>query len=328
MTSCVSPISFFCRRLLAVGACFLALSGTLQESQAQRVSPDERKLQESLQKVYRSWGNAMRMKVYPEWAKHSTTGLRREVENQIRSQKMPFPRALFDSPLAAPQVARLRFVRARAVGEEAQLVYFGRIDLEGAGGGAELSENLLVIWFGKEQGTWRVGQVQVIDLDPLPLLRRNIKAFRYEALDEKELTVDGKLPPVPNLAPKPDFSAKVFAVSFNEKAHVSINGGVSEHHFQANRAAQVVMGGLKKGKNTIRLEVSKLSGDEKPRDTVDDRAPFVVRLYMMPDDSRKELPVVVWSYEPEDGKAPTDVIEDTFVIDDAVLQQRFRKVGE
>lgn len=291
------------------------------------INDEERALRDELQGVYRSWAEAMRLRDYPQWAKHSTSWLKVEVENQIRSQKMQFPRALFESPMVAPQVARLRFVRAKAVGEEAQLVYFGRVELEGGGGG-EMPENLLVIWFGKEQGEWRVGRVQVIDLDPLPIVRRNIKAFRYEALEQPELVVDGKLPPTPKRAPQPDYTAKVFAISLNERANISINGGVSDHEFKANRAAQVVLGGLKRGKNTIRLDVAKLEGEDRPRDTLDDRAPFVVRLYLMPDDPQRELPVIAWRYEPEDGKAPTEPIVETIVVDDAMLQQRFRKIEE
>jgi len=296
-------------------------------SYGQRVSDEERALRDELQDVYRSWAAAMRAKDYPVWAKCSTSWLKVEVENQIRSQKMQFPRALFESPMAAPQVARLRFVRAKAVGNEAQLMYFGRVELE-EGGGGDMPENLLVIWFGKEQGTWRVGRVQVIDLDSLPIVRRNIKGFRYEALDQPELVVDGKVPATPKRAPKADYIAKLFAISLNEQAKISINGGASDHEFKANRSAQVVIGGLKRGKNTIRLDVSKLLGDDKPRDTVDDRAPFVVRLYLMPDEPQRQLPVIVWRYEPEDGKAPTEPITETFVVDDEMLQQRYRKLDE
>jgi len=294
-------------------------------SYGQRVSDGERALRDELQGVYRSWAEAMRNRDYAAWAKCSTSWLKVEVENQIRSQKMQFPRALFESPMAAPQVARLRFVRAKAVGNEAQLVYFGRVEVGGDGGG-EMPENLLVIWFGKEQGAWRVGRVQVIDLDPLPIVRRNIKGFRYEALDEPELVVDGKLPETPKPVPQPDYVAKIFAISLNEQAKISINGGVSDHEFKANRSAEVVLGGLKRGENTLRLDVSKLEGEDKPRDNVDDRAPFVVRLYLMPDDPQRQLPVIAWRYEPEDGKAPTEPIVETFVVDDAMLQQRFRKL--
>lgn len=305
--------------LLAIGV-FTAPLGY-----AQGLGDDERALRDELQGVYRSWADAMRARDYPAWAKFSTSWLKVEVENQIRSQKMQFPRALFESPMAAPQVARLRFVRAKAVGNEAQLVYFGRVDLGGDGGG-QMPENLLVLWFGREQGSWKVGRVQVIDLDPLPIVRRNIKGFRYEALDEPELVVDGKLPVTPKRAPQPDYVAKLFAISLNEQAKVSINGGASDHEFKANRSAQVVLGGLKRGENTIRLDVSKLLGDDKPRDTVDDRAPFIVRLYLMPDDPQRQLPVIAWRYEPEDGKAPTKPITETFVVDDEMLQQRYRKV--
>lgn len=296
-------------------------------SYGQGVSDDERTLRDELQGVYRSWAGAMRARDYPAWAKFSTSWLKVEVENQIRSQKMQFPRALFESPMAAPQVARLRFVRAKAVGDEAQLVYFGRVEFGGDGDG-EMPENLLVIWFGKEQGSWRVGRVQVIDLDPLPIVRRNIKGFRYEALDEPEIVVDGKLPETTKRAPQPDYIAKVFAISLNEQAKVTINGGVSDHEFKANRAAQVVIGGLKRGENTIQLDVSKLLGEDKPRDTVDDRAPFVVRVYLMPDDPQRQLPVIAWRYEPEDGKAPTEPIVETFVVDDKMLEQRYRKLDE
>ncbi|QQL46255.1 hypothetical protein [Sulfuriroseicoccus oceanibius] len=291
---------------------------------AQAPGAGERELRDRLQRVYRAWAGAMRDRNLDAWQSSSTQALQNEVRNQIVSQKLPYPRALFESPLMAPQVSRLRFVRARQVGDEAQLVYFGRFDAGLIEEGKRPPENLLVIWFGREQGGWAVGRIQMLDLDPMPEVRAKMRRFDYSFLDEPGFVVDGVLPKVAKLAPRPDFIGKVFAISFNESTEVMING-VSDHSFGATRAAQLVLGGFKRGENTVSVKVSPLAEGQEPADTLDDNAPYVIRLYLMPDDPSKQFPVIVWRYESEDGTAPSEPIEATFVIDDKVIEQRYRR---
>ena len=85
---------------------------------------------------------------YEAWKTYTSNYRRAVTRNNIVSQKLEFPGALFSVPMQPASIEGMDPIQARAVGPTAQLVYFGQIDvgLE-LPEGTVLPESLLILKF-------------------------------------------------------------------------------------------------------------------------------------------------------------------------------------
>ena len=90
------------------------------------LSAQKEEIRENLERVYHNWRMAMRDKDYAKWAETTAAFRKAEIRNAIVSQGRKFPDALFDVPLAPPEIRNLKLLDVRAVGFTANLIFFGQ----------------------------------------------------------------------------------------------------------------------------------------------------------------------------------------------------------
>lgn len=255
-------------------------------------------LRGALETAYGRWREAIIRKDPVGWAGSITRYRQTKIRNEIVSELRSFPDAVFSADLQPPPLTGLRLLEVEAVGVTAHLVYYGKVDM---GQDRELlKDNLLKLRFYQEAGVWKYDSNRIISLDSVPEVRTEIVAGRRpEFLDSPEYTPPGTMPPPPPLCRVPDFKAGYKLQSFGYEA--TLNAGGCDHApVQDSLEQQVLIGGLVKGRNEIRLKIrpGKVPDGEKPA--------LEIRIYLLPKDSNLQGREVLRWQAPE-GNVPAEV---------------------
>lgn len=251
-----------------------------------------------LEAAYGRWRDAIIRKDPVGWASSITRYRQTKIRNEIVSELRSFPEAVFSADLHPPPLTGLRLLEAEAAGATAHLVYYGKVDM---GQDRELlKDNLLKLRFYQEAGVWKYDSNRIISLDSVPEVRTEIVAGRRpEFLDSPEYTPPGTMPPPPPLCRVPEFKAGYKLQSFGYEATLSA-GGCDHAPVQDSLEQQVLIGGLVKGRNEIRLKIrpGKVPDGEKPA--------LQIRIYLLPKDSNLQGREVLRWQAPE-GSVPAEV---------------------
>jgi hypothetical protein len=251
-----------------------------------------------LEAAYGRWRDAIIRKDPVGWASSITRYRQTKIRNEIVSELRSFPEAVFSADLQPPPLTGLRHLEAEAAGVTAHLVYYGKVDM---GQDRELlKDNLLKLRFYQEAGVWKYDSNRIISLDSVPEVRTEIVAGRRpEFLDSPEYTPPGTMPPPPPLCRVPEFKAGYKLQSFGYEAILSA-GGCEHAPVQDSLEQQVLIGGLVKGRNEIRLKIrpGKVPDGEKPA--------LQIRIYLLPNDSNLQGREVLRWQAPE-GSVPAEV---------------------
>lgn len=251
-----------------------------------------------LEAAYGRWRDAIIRKDPVGWASSITRYRQTKIRNEIVSELRSFPEAVFSADLQPPPLTGLRLLEAEAAGVTAHLVYYGKVDM-----GQDrdlLKDNLLKLRFYQEAGVWKYDSNRIISLDSVPEVRTEIVAGRRpEFLDSPEYTPPGTMPPPPPLCRVPEFKAGYKLQSFGYEATLSA-GGCDHAPVQDSLEQQVLIGGLVKGRNEIRLKIrpGKVPDGEKPV--------LQIRIYLLPNDSNLQGREVLRWQAPE-GSVPAEV---------------------
>lgn len=255
-------------------------------------------LRGALETAYGRWREAIIRKDPTAWAGSITRYRQTKIRNEIVSELRSFPDAVFSADLQPPPLTGLRLLEVEAVGVTAHLVYYGKVDM---GQDRELlKDNLLKLRFYQEAGVWKYDSNRIISLDSVPEVRTEIVAGRRpEFLDSPEYTPPGTMPPPPPLCRVPDFKAGYKLQSFGYETILSA-GGCDHAPVQDSLEQQVLIGGLVKGRNEIRLKIlpGKVPDGEKPA--------LQIRIYLLPKDSNLQGREVLRWQAPE-GNVPAEV---------------------
>lgn len=214
---------------------------------------DDTTLRAELERVYHTWRGAMLNRDARAWRESTSRYRQVHTHNMIVSQRQPYPEAVFAVPMKPPDITRLRLLDARAVGETAQLVYFGRIDL---GLEAEdVPDNILVLRYLKDPEGWRFDTSRLVNLAGVPDLRSKLQqGGEPDFLNEPEFTPPGKAPPVPPACKPPQYMAAFQIESIGYETKVRINGfdypPVSDVGIN-----QLVIGGLNRDENALEMAI-------------------------------------------------------------------------
>jgi len=298
--------------LLLVVGCLLPCHSTHADALAEVRQGDDA-LTRELESLYRDWQRAITSRDITLWTRTTAESRQAITRNLIISEKQPWPAALFRNPFPTPETNLLRHMATRYHGPTAQLAYFGRIRLDERPT-SQSPESIALIHFLDEGNGWRFDSLQIIDLTQLADVRAAMQQGNTEFLDDPTFLPSGQLPSIPDPAESPEFIAKIYA---NVPQHhlVAIINDTSKHQLIANISAEVVIGGIKTGKNAIRFILEPLEENAEPP---------IVSVYLMPDDLPHPgaVPVLVYHFEPDSPEAVR--VEETFTIDDAVIEQRIR----
>ncbi|MFV1995050.1 MAG: hypothetical protein ACC661_06405 [Verrucomicrobiales bacterium] len=257
-------------------------------------------LRSRLESTYAKWQSAMMSKDYRAWARSTASHRQTLTRNIIVSQRLPFPRSLFELPMRPPEIANLKFIDTRNSSDEALAIYYGKVDygvpLESPA--SEVPENLFLLYYYKEDGQWKFDSSRYLNLNTAPGIRGEIARGNRSFLDDPQFELPPPQPPAPEICPLPDYTAHLRVVAIGYECAIRIN----QHHLSVvsqNVTIDLVIGGLMKGKNLLALETTQLEAPEDPDNPGKALARrFELSIWVRPDDPRKP-PVRVYEFAPE-----------------------------
>jgi len=261
----LSPAKFFHLPLLALFGLASALALLVSSPVSLRAQPSiagsvrsEPALLATLSGVFESWRASMETGDLTQWERTTAYSRQIETRNRIVSQKLPFPQALFDDSVGAPGLAGLVPVGVLSTGETATSTYFGRANFgEDEGAGVAVSDNLLVLHFLFEDGRWLFDNLRVVKLGNDGEILLQIRNGDFSFLKGDEFQPAPSLPPVPQPVPVPDLIAEAWVDATGYEVKVIVNGHPSGV-FRNMKSTEMVMGGVRRGQNTVRLEIRPL----------------------------------------------------------------------
>ena len=257
---------------------------------------EDEALRHALERAFSGWRTAIATRNLAAWKDNTAAFRQVEVRNMIVSQKQPFPQALFDFPLHAPEPGTLRFLKAEAKGPTAVALYFGKVEV-GIPDAGEIPENLLLLRFASESGRWKFDTMRLINLAGTPEVRTSLKSGGSLAdLNSPEFEPSGEIPLVPKLCGAPDHVAALQVASLGYATLPKVNGFALTPVADAAEQ-QIIIGGLKAGENTLELEI-------KPTPVAEGSARHLeVNAVVITGNESKPM-IRVFTWRPPTGSAP------------------------
>ncbi len=288
--------------LLAAAAFLLVCSPltALSQNPESAARPDNT-IRVSLESAYDAWRRSMAAGDLKTWEAMTAFSRQIETRNRIVSQKQPFPQALFDDPVEAPSLGGLIPLGVLSTGETATATYFGKANF-GDGAGLAISDNILVLHFLKEEGRWKFDNLRIVKIGNDGELLLQIRNSDFSFLQGDEFQPAPFLPPVPQPVEAPDFIAEAWVDATGYEVKITVNGHPTGT-FKNIKVTELVMGGVRRGQNQIRIETKLL--ESAPSGT----PPKVeVALYAAEDPAGQATRV--YHYNPGTSVAP--VVNETF----------------
>lgn len=257
-----SPISLYAlnrRRMLGL----LTAAGLSPAARAQ--SSDAAALRTELERTYLNWLTAMRRSDVTAFAAHTSRYRQMCLRNEVVSLRQPWPSAVFRSVIQAPDLSRLTFVDATAVGDTARAVYFGRVDFALDIDVPVTPENPLIVRFLKEGGVWKFDWIQYVNLGPNEDARRDARSGGRQWLEAEEFRLTGRYPEIPKACREPYQIAALSIRALGCRVTVDVNRGTHVETVENNHGGRVITGGLQKGQNVVTITpVNLTSGSQAP----------------------------------------------------------------
>jgi hypothetical protein len=208
-------------------------------------------LRVNLEKSYTAFINALNAKDNDQLKNSVSSHSYMTIKNQMASSGGKFPDDLYKmAPMVTMDLKKLKFLKAAENGPTANLIYFGK----GPVGG----EAFIIIQFLKENNQWKFEGVKEKDNENLI---KKMKAKDMSFLNQKEFKPDGIMPATPKEVPAGDYKAMVDVMSYGYKTTVKING-VEQKGAEGGSSSSMIIGGIKKGMNSIEITASPLAGKD------------------------------------------------------------------
>ncbi|HVD96584.1 MAG TPA: hypothetical protein VNB90_00175 [Cytophagaceae bacterium] len=175
-------------------------------------------------------------------------------KNELISAQVKFPDGFFASaPRMVYDLKKETFVKAFANGTTANSIYYGK-DAFG-------SESLLILRFIKENEQWKFYNAQnKLSQDILAKCKAGDTTF----LKTKDFYPDGNAPAVPAEITSIDFKATLDLFCEGYSVKIKING-IEQPGTDKTTNDIVVLGGVKKGTNTIEITATPITGKTMQR---------------------------------------------------------------
>ncbi len=250
--------------------------------------PHQERARELGETLYNTWRLAMQRRDEQAWQKVTPRSRQQKVRNLVRSMKGKMSEDFFsEEAKSLPMLENFRFIGAIAGAQRRtmNLVYLGRLLV----GEDETQTVAYVLYFIDEtgKGAWTFDQSRFVSLEHLPDYATRLSKKDVEVLRDVELFHPyATVPAVPTLVGDPQLVGKVFLDIPGRAVTMKING-VSTHEFHDERRADVILGGLRRGENTINYTIN--DADGAPRDS------FAIGLFVMPEKEGNQ-PAVVFEH--------------------------------
>lgn len=217
-------------------------------------------LRPTLERAYNAWRAAINSGNLAQWEEATAFSRQIEVRNTIVSQKLPFPKALFADPIGAPGLEGLIGLGVLSTGSTATSTYFGKANF-GGGEGVAISDNLLVLHFLKEEGRWSFDNLRIVKIGQDAELLLQIRNSDFSFLQGEEFQPAAQLPPIPQPVSSPDYIAEAWIDATGFEVTIEVNGHRTGK-FTNLKTTELVIGGVRRGQNTIRLTAKLLENLE------------------------------------------------------------------
>lgn len=232
--------------------CFLLVAALQPLTAAPQTSfstPDQKVARDIVESVYSTWRIGMMRANESAWRSATTHSRQMKVRNLIISQKGEFPHDFFRNQPEPPSLEKFRYIGTLASANKQSLAatYVGNVQL----GDSKADENAFVLLFVQEDGKWKFDQSRMFNLARLPKVKERLHKGDLSVLTEQDgFHPYDAAPAVPQACPRPQLIGKVFVDAPGRSIDMKING-ISVHEFTDERRADVISGGLRRGKNTI-----------------------------------------------------------------------------
>lgn len=211
--------------------------------------PDQKAARATAERVYSTWRIGMVRKDETAWRSVTTRARQMKVRNLIVSQKGNFPHDFFHDQPEPPSLDKFAYIGSITGCGNRTLAstYVGNVKL----GEGKVAENAFVLLFVYEDGKWKFDQSRMFNLESVPQVKERLHKGDLSVLVEQDgFHPYGAAPAVPSPCGRPQLIGKVFVDSPGRSIDMRING-ISVHQFEDERRADVISGGLKRGRNTI-----------------------------------------------------------------------------
>lgn len=282
---------------LCIAAPDWSLSQEATQVEAPPLGVSTPKMRRQLEGLYTSWREAMEAQNFEAWKQVTAQARQGEIRNQIVSQRLRYPEAMFATPLRAPMLEGLVHVDTLLRGDTAASIYFGRADF-GISESADVSENFIVLRFVREFGIWKYDNLRVVKFGTDPSVLLKLRNGDNSFLEAAEFQPDPRPPRIPGPVAVPDFIAELWVTSVGYEAKVTVN---AQHHsaIANDSGRELINGGLSKGTNRISIEVKEIPLDPgTPRhlevgvysaETIQDKAERVFHYRTEPGEAAKNV---------------------------------------
>ncbi len=247
--------------------------------------PDQKTARNTVERVYSTWRLGMMRGDEAAWRSATTRSRQVKVRNLVVSQKGDFPGAFFRNQPDPPSLDKFQYIGSITGCKHHTLAatYVGNVQL----GDAKASENAYVLLFVFEDGKWKFDQSRMFNLERLPEVKKRLHKRDLSVLKEQDGFHPYDAPPaVPVSCGAPQLIGKVFVDAPGRTIDMKING-VSVHQFSDERRADVISGGLRRGKNTISYTITTHEKMEHPS--------MAIGLFVMPE-TRGNRPTCVFDH--------------------------------
>lgn len=233
-------------------AIFLSGSVSIALPQDTPAAKPDNSIRVSLESAYEAWRRSMDTGDLSLW--EQTTAFSRQIEtrNRIVSQKLLFPQALFEDPIEAPSLGGLIPLGVLSTGDTATSTYFGKANF-GSEPGVPVTDNLLVLHFLREDGKWKFDNLRIVKIGNDGEILLQIRNSDFSFLAGDEFQPAPFLPPVPQPVEAPAYIAEAWVDATGYEVKITVNGHPTGT-FRNLKITELVMGGVRKGQNTVRIE--------------------------------------------------------------------------
>lgn len=259
-------------------------------------------LRAELERTYAGWLQAMRTNDTAAFAASTSRYRQMCLRNEVISMRQAFPAAVFKSVIQAPDINRLAFLEATAIGDTARAVYFGRVDL-GLEAGAT-PENPLILRFLRENGAWKFDWIQYVNLGNDDSARTEARTGGRNWLKSEEFEMTGRYPAMPAPCKEPYQIAALRILATSCKVTVNVNQGAHIETVENNTGGRIITGGLQKGYNLLSITpVADLKSKNPPQ----------LEVHILTRREAYAKPVKLWSWKPAEAPAQWKPKYDTSV---------------
>ncbi len=261
------------------------------------VKPDQKAARELAERLYNTWRLSMSRGDEVTWESVTPRSRQVKVRNIVRSNKGTMRDDFFGKNAEQlPPLENFRFVGALASADRRcmSVTYLGKLQTQE---GQAPQPVTYVLYFVDEsgKGRWTFDQSRFYSLEHLaPIATRLAEKDNDVLMDEDLFHPYKSVPAVPRACAMPEVVAQVFVDSPGRNIVMTINGE-GPYEFYDERRADIILGGLKKGKNVITYEIKDVDG--APRDSM------AIGLFLMPEAEGQRPSVVYEHILDADGKA-------------------------